>query len=167
MPIETYQARVRLKSDTEENWNIIKDSFVPLNGELIVYTAPDVIKMKFGDGTTVLGSLPFVSQVFSNKKEVWDAVPSLVSSKNIIYVYLDAFNYTSSDGNEVVVPGVKIGDGSAYLIDLPFLSDDLREVIEKHIGDQTIHVTQNEKNAWNNKVSIIEPISDENLIFIK
>ena len=64
----TIKTRVRLKSDTEENWNKAgpKDGslgFVPLLGELIVYTADDAhpfSRLKVGDGNTNVVSLPFI-----------------------------------------------------------------------------------------------------------
>lgn len=64
----TIKTRVRLKSDTEENWNKAgpKDGslgFVPLLGELIVYTADDAhpfSRLKVGDGNTNVVALPFI-----------------------------------------------------------------------------------------------------------
>jgi len=64
----TFKTRVQLKSDTETNWNKAgpKDGspgFVPLLGELIVYT-PDAThpfsRLKVGDGSTNVISLPFI-----------------------------------------------------------------------------------------------------------
>ena len=64
----TIKTRVQLKSDTEENWNKAgpKDGsagFVPLLGELIVYTADNVhpfSRLKVGDGQTNVVNLPFI-----------------------------------------------------------------------------------------------------------
>ena len=60
----TYNTRISAKHDTEENWNLVADAFVPLNGEIIVYHEASVpfdddgnisssaigTKIKIGDG---------------------------------------------------------------------------------------------------------------------
>ena len=64
----TLKTRVQLKSDTEENWNKAgpkegSAGFVPLLGELIVYTSDDAhpfSRLKVGDGNTNVVSLPFI-----------------------------------------------------------------------------------------------------------
>ena len=43
------------------------------------------------------------------------------------------------------------------LVDLPFIGDtavdEVKELLRKHIEDQNIHVTQEEKNFWNAKLN--------------
>ena len=64
----TLKTRVQLKCDTEANWNKAgpKDGsagFVPLLGELIVYTSDDAhpfSRLKVGDGNTNVVNLPFI-----------------------------------------------------------------------------------------------------------
>ena len=64
----TIKTRVQLKSDTEENWNKAGPKngslgFVPLLGELIVYTADTAhpfSRLKIGDGATNVVELPFI-----------------------------------------------------------------------------------------------------------
>lgn len=53
---KTVKTRIQNKIDTSANW-AKATSFVPLNGELIVYS--DLKKIKIGDGVTLVGSLPF------------------------------------------------------------------------------------------------------------
>ena len=68
MPQKTINTRVQLKNDTEANWNKAgpKDGslgFVPLRGELIIYSADDThafSRLKVGDGTTNVVALPFI-----------------------------------------------------------------------------------------------------------
>ena len=53
--------RIQHKHDTEANWNI-KETFVPLAGELIVYDMDgehNYPRFKVGDGTTTIKNLPF------------------------------------------------------------------------------------------------------------
>ena len=52
----TFQVRFQMKRDTAANWSLVEATFVPLAGEIIVYT--DTHKIKAGDGVTTLGSLP-------------------------------------------------------------------------------------------------------------
>lgn len=63
-----------------------------------------------------------------------------------------------SEGNPVMVPvfipGIKVGDGKAYVQDLPFIDQDLRALVGDHIANEFIHVTTKEKEFWNNKVNI-------------
>ena len=52
------QTRIRQKVDTKANWDKATN-FVPLKGEYIYYS--DLHKVKVGDGTTKVGSLPFLA----------------------------------------------------------------------------------------------------------
>ena len=105
--------------------------------------------------------------VLSDTTENWNAKPELVSRKNYIYVYTD---YKIVD--DVVVPGIKIGDGKAYLIDMPFISaGDAQEILDKldrHIADIEAHVSSDDRNRWDNKVTCyLSEVSNEHLIFSK
>lgn len=59
----TINTRIQLKSDTEARWNNVGSSFVPLAGELIIYTADsshNYSRLKVGDGLTAVANLPFI-----------------------------------------------------------------------------------------------------------
>ena len=72
-----------------------------------------------------------------------------------IYVYSDR------QINGKTVPGIKVGNG-AYLIDIMFIDIDYA----KHIADTTIHVTQEDKDFWNDKLNIDESqAQSETIIF--
>lgn len=79
--------------------------------------------------------------VLSDTTENWNKKASLISELNTVYVYVDHQTKTDEEGKEIWIPGIKIGDGKAYLIDLPF-SD---ELMIAHINDLGIHVTSEEK----------------------
>lgn len=68
----------------------------------------------------------------------------------------------------VAYPGVKIGDGLAYVVDLPFVGDDvasrIMSLIEEHIQNDQIHVTEAERAFWNNKINYEMDDSGETLI---
>lgn len=109
-----------------------------------------------------LSTLGF-SKVYANTKQNWNSQLGLISEKNAIYVYTD---YAIIDGDSV--PAIKIGDGLAYVIDLPFVSDDTRAQILSHIGDPIPHVSSEERSFWNNKITAyMSPIDSENLILTK
>lgn len=83
----------------------------------------------------------------------WNSKPKTLSKAGFIYIYSDY-----RDGK----PAIKIGDGKAYLIDLPFIDDDFVE----HINNNVIHITQEERDNWNNKVRCyIDPNNENRLIF--
>ena len=83
--------------------------------------------------------------------EYWNAQPSLVGEKSHIYVYTD-YAVTKNGEESVLVPNIKIGDGNAYLIDNPFVTTSVEELIDLHINDMTRHITEEERILWNNKV---------------
>lgn len=83
--------------------------------------------------------------------EFWNSQKTLIGIKGRIYVYQDTDSYR-----------VKIGDGSSYLIDNPFIDDKL----DKHMSDTIAHVTATEKAKWNNKVSCaLDTNNTECLVF--
>ena len=53
---KTFQGRIIQKNDTSTNW-AKATTFVPLKGEIIIYT--DLNQIKIGDGTTSVINLPF------------------------------------------------------------------------------------------------------------
>ena len=113
----TIKTRIQLKSDTEANWNKAgpkegSNGFVPLAGELIVYTADTThpfSRLKVGDGQTNVVNLPFIDSGTLNgeeveivKKNTFDEFPSPGSSDKLyidlstskIYHYAGASGYT-------------------------------------------------------------------------
>lgn len=86
-------------------------------------------------------------QVYSGTTSYWEKEGKTISRKDVVYIYTDR-----RIENEVPIPGIKIGDGLSYIVDLPF--------------SESSNVTQEEKNYWNNKVSAkMSETIDENLIF--
>lgn len=103
----------------------------------------------------------------------WRNATDFIPLKGEIVVYSD-YATKEVDGQTVNIPNFKVGDGLAYGIDLPFVSDDLRDSLSAHISNMDIHVTSAEKDFWNNKVRCyINTVEDdegylvdgENLIF--
>ena len=85
----------------------------------------------------------------------WNSQTRLIGVENTIYVYTDCIQYDNYN-----LARVKIGDGSSYLIDMPFMD----MPYYNHINDGSIHVTPEEKAFWNNKVTCYISLTDEETI---
>ena len=61
MATKELNSRIMQKASTEEEWEAVASSFIPLRGEVCVYFMTDgTTKIKIGDGTTTVANLPFV-----------------------------------------------------------------------------------------------------------
>lgn len=96
----------------------------------------------------------------------WAALVNYTVPAGTILVYTDHGSYTK-DNNTIVVPGIKVSDGLAYVNSLPFVGDDvanaIRNELNNHINDMEKHITNEERTFWNNKLNCA--INGENLIF--
>ena len=110
---------------------------------------------RFGSITSTTGN-----NVVVDTTAGWNSQPQLIARENIVYVYTD---YLTGEHGEAI-PGFKVGDGLAYLIDMPFNGD----LFLQHVQDAGIHVTDAEKAFWNNKVTaFIDAENLENLVLTK
>lgn len=108
------------------------------------------------NGVKLRGSLTYLDLYLVkgnvNTSEHWNANPLYVPDIGEMVIYTDRRTV-----NGINYPGIKIGDGNAYLVDLPFIGDDLYEqimgVLSNHINNSDIHVTTEEKEFWNNKLN--------------
>lgn len=97
--------------------------------------------------------------------EHWNSQPDLVGKKSHIYVYSD-YAETEIDGEIVAVPNIKIGDGSAFLIDNPFVTKSIEDILNLHLNDGDVHISKTERDFWNEKVRcFIAPEDPEKIIF--
>lgn len=104
---------------------------------------------------------------YSKKKSEWDSEINFISQKNVLYIYED-YKIIYKDDEQIFLPGLKVGDGKTYLIDLPFIggnNDQFESKLLDHINNNIIHVSLEEKNFWNNKLNYSEIVDKENLIF--
>lgn len=101
------------------------------------------------------------AKVTMNTTANWATKTNYIPREGEIIVYsdrdvIDGLNY----------PGVKIGDGMAYVVDLPFVGDEITDrittALNEHVNNQDIHVTQAEKVYWNNKLNC--EVNNDNLI---
>ncbi len=104
-----------------------------------------------------------LTHIYYDTTANWNAQSLMISEEGAIYIYSDY-----SVGSQGFIPGVKIGDGSAYLIDLPFTSSDYIDRLYEHINNRQIHILPEERQFWNNKVtSALDSSDPENLILTK
>lgn len=97
----------------------------------------------------------------------WNAARTFIPIRGEIIIYTDHGQMDDGYGNLINVPGIKIGDGQAYLIDLPFVGAEERYAIlqelRQHTSDLSIHVSPEDREKWNNKLNY--SIHDGNLVF--
>lgn len=91
-------------------------------------------------------------QIYYDTEENWNAQRQLIAKRKAIYVYSNHSYIEDSVGNRTYIPAIKVGDGTSYLIDMPFVSDDIRRDLMNHISQDGIHVTERDRWFWNNKV---------------
>lgn len=101
----------------------------------------------------------------------WNAARGFVPLEGEIIIYLDG-RQIEKDGQMINMPTIKIGDGGAYVQDLPFVDDDTRDTLLAHINDSLGHVSMQDRQFWNHKVdiddlyeSLNEELENETLIF--
>ena len=74
-----------------------------------------------------------LGRVYYDTTAAWDAQPTLVAERSVIYIYSDATWHDDGNGNQIPIAGLKIGDGTSYLIDMPFVSDTTSENNKRYI----------------------------------
>ena len=87
----------------------------------------------------------------------WNSQPQLIAAKGYLYVYSDW--KVDTQGRKIA--GIKVGDGLAYLIDMPFTD----QIWADHVDDVVRHITQAEREFWNNKVRCYYNGAAEAVIF--
>ena len=103
--------------------------------------------------------------VQTGDSDYWDH-SHIIPDEGQIIVYLD-YRSKEVDGRTVYIPGVKIGTGNAYVQDLAFIDEGVAADLMAHITDSEVHVTQFERNKWNNKLNVDDAseVVDGALIF--
>lgn len=118
-----------------------------------------MISGKANSHATLYGSINLPggnSSVSTRTTDEWNALKDLIAQKGTIYIYSD---HDTVDGKPV--PGFKVGDGTTYLIDLPFTDASYLQ----HASNTSIHITDAEREKWNSKISVSVDDSNEAIIF--
>ena len=99
--------------------------------------------------------------------ENWNNHRLFIPKRGEVIIYTDHGHIDDGFGNMIDVPGIKIGDGNAYLVDIPFVGADVRyqilDELRLHANDTEIHVSPQDREFWNNKLNY--DVFSENLIF--
>ena len=134
--IDTSQKRILVNPDTS-------------SADKIAYLKDGVMT----DVGSVLDELLGSSASFEiHTSEEWIEAGRNISQAGVLYIYSDG--YELDDGQHTKIPRIKIGDGLAYISDLPFFDEKLRLDLSSHIDNFDIHVSLAEKRAWWNKLNI-------------
>jgi hypothetical protein len=131
------------------------------NGTFPLVNAADVYVE--GDDTRLPEVLGRSAPAYGTSAE-WRANPTFIPAAGRIVIWSDRGQVTQKrvvDGEEVDVqvnvPGIKVGDGTAYNVDLPFVGDDvtatLMALIATHQMDTAMHVAAEERIRWNRKIT--------------
>lgn len=111
------------------------------------------------NGVTLSGDMSLMDLriVSENTTDGWNSNPQYLPKQGEICIYLDYATAQDDMGNIITYPGIKIGDGNSYLIDMPFVGAETRyillERIREHELNTNIHVSPEEKEFWNNKLN--------------
>lgn len=99
--------------------------------------------------------------VLSDTRSAWNDNVWFIPKAGQIVLYTD---YYGTDK-----PAVKIGDGSAFLIDLPVVGEGLAEQVSAalgiHAADMNLHVSDAKRAFWDNKLNY--EVSGEELKFTR
>ena len=96
----------------------------------------------------------------------WALQPALVAKRSEIYIYSDYEVIYDEVGNPTYIAGIKIGDGTSYLADMPFITDEMTAMLLQHIGNNAIHLTAAEREFWNNKISCYLDNTDAEVLIL-
>ena len=104
------------------------------------------------EGNLTLSDLGY-GAVYYDTTENWNLQSDIIAERGAIYIYSDYTYIDDGDGNLTPIAGMKIGDGTSYLIDMPYESEASSTALIEHIADRTVHITEDERAKWNDKVT--------------
>ena len=151
----------RLEGHLTGTGNLKGDMSTPTGGNynrLINKPSINGIELKGDKTSTELG----IPKIYYGTTEEWNSDIEIISEHSAIYIYTDY--KVESDVN---LPAIKIGDGTTYLIDLPFVTADtsgVEHALALHIADSSIHVSAEDREFWNGKHKALVT-EDETLTF--
>lgn len=128
-------------------------------------TLIDITDTSFDEDKLPLGSIAYaasgervvgkaiVHNVYSDTTANWNSKITYVPEDGDIIIYIDK-STIEENGTTKNVPGIKIGDGNAYCVDLPFVADDIAKDLYDHIDNASIHVSSQDRSFWDNKLNL-------------
>ena len=108
----------------------------------------------YGGGGISSGGSPDATKTLFKTVQQWNATPGLVSEANTFYVYTD---YKVTDEGKTI-PGMKIGNGVNYLIDLPFIAagEESMTQIYDHINNTAVHMTNQDRERLETSLEAVQ-----------
>lgn len=91
--------------------------------------------------------------IYHGTTAYWESQKGYIPEKGSIIIYSD-YTQKTIGGRKVDIPGIKIGSGNAYIQDLAFVGDADYSSIMEHVTNDDIHITDNERKKWNNKLNV-------------
>lgn len=99
------------------------------------------------------------AKIYYDTSENWNKKSSLISEKGSLYIYSDKFS-----SGDIPIPAIKVGDGNAYVIDLPFTSD----ILNDHINNMVVHLSARDRWKLENSVCAeMSQVDEEELKLFK
>ena len=163
---ETFQGVMESDETVKVGFSQVETSTEVINNYNDLINKPQI------NSVTLEGDVPLTDLglrgIYYDTKANWDANSTLIAEEGAIYIYKDYQIIYDDHGNPSFIPGVKIGDGTSYLIDMPYVSDAMASELLSHINNTDIHITPVERTFWNSKVSsFIDHEDGENLVLSK
>lgn len=138
----------------------VKKSNASVNGNIEASSVTGHIRGHTVLGNARIGSIkithidsPF--RIIYDTVDNWNEQSELIPDLGTVVVYVDKYSY-EKDGETIYVPGIKIADGNAYLIDLPFVTD--------HIENSCLVYSADTVSGWSNNTAYI-PKKNEIIIY--
>lgn len=94
---KTLNAIIQLRRDSETNFNKIKDSFIPMNGEVVLVDTSNGLRAKVGTGTISYGNLPFTDEAYR------DAVVNGYYDNGVFYKDTNKQNILNGQINKIYI----------------------------------------------------------------
>ena len=135
------------KLSSEKNLSAALSSAGSIGGSLSTNDYNALRNLPTLNGVTIQGTMTSADfglpTVMFDTSENWATRIEEVSEENVVYVYTDY----DTDGEGHNIAGFKVGDGTSYIVDLPFVD----KVVQDHMANTDVHITQEEREFWNNK----------------
>lgn len=120
-----------------------------------------------GSHWVLVGDITAKNIMIGTTQDWWNH-SSYVAPAGTIIIYTDHGSYIDNN-NRIVVPGIKISNGTIRVVDTPYVGSDveyaIRTDLNAHINNTDVHVTPELKTFWSNKLNYNTTIIDETLEF--
>lgn len=105
MATKTIKTQIGLRRDTEANYALVKDTLIPVKGEVCMVDTAKGLKFKIGDGISTFAQLDFITPTTSDAGGTSvEANPELIGDEEKLNsINIDGTNYDIPGGAEAYV----------------------------------------------------------------